>query len=62
MFEGLFQPTHLLLIMGIALIVMGPGKLSDVGSSLGKSVRDFRKAMEESHEDTKPARDKDKAL
>ena len=60
MFEGLFQPTHLLLVMGIALIVMGPGKLSDVGSSLGKSVRDFRKAMQETDDSTPD--DKGKAV
>lgn len=27
MFEGLFQPMHLLLIFGIALLVFGPKKL-----------------------------------
>jgi sec-independent protein translocase protein TatA len=42
--EGLFQPTHLLLIFGIALILLGPGKLSEAGSALGKSVREFRRA------------------
>jgi TatA/E family protein of Tat protein translocase len=28
----------------IALLVLGPGKLPDVGSALGKSIREFRKA------------------
>ena len=45
MFEGILQPTHLILILVIALVVFGPGKLSDVGSSLGKSLKDFKKAM-----------------
>ena len=44
MIEGLFQPTHLILILAIVLIVFGPGKLPEVGSSLGKSIRDFRKS------------------
>jgi|GEM_PF-388339 len=47
MFEGLFQPTHLILILVIALIVMGPGKLPDVARGLGKSIRDFKKATSE---------------
>ena len=47
MFEGLFQPTHLLIILVIALIVFGPGKLTDVGSSLGKAIRGFKKSMSE---------------
>jgi sec-independent protein translocase protein TatA len=52
MFEGILQPTHLILILVIALVVFGPGKLSDVGSSLGKSLRDFKKAV---NEDDEPA-------
>ncbi len=37
-------PGELLLILIIALVVLGPGRLPDVASSLGKSVREFRKA------------------
>ncbi len=47
MFEGLFQPFHLLVILVIALIIFGPGKLSDVGGSLGKAIRGFKKALNE---------------
>jgi TatA/E family protein of Tat protein translocase len=35
---------ELIVILIIALIVLGPGKLPDVAASLGKSVREFRKA------------------
>src|SRR5205823_2356524 len=42
MIEGLFQPTHLILILIIVLIVFGPGKLPEIGSALGKSIREFR--------------------
>ena len=34
MFEGLFQPMHLLLILGIAVLVFGPKKLADLGKGL----------------------------
>ena len=37
-------PGELILILIIALVVLGPGKLPDVANSLGKSVREFRKA------------------
>ncbi len=47
MFEGLFQPMHLLLILLIALIIFGPGKLPELGGSLGKAIRDFKKAFSE---------------
>ena len=46
MFEGLLQPTHLILILAIALIVVGPGKVGDLGGQLGKSVREFRHMAE----------------
>jgi len=38
------QGPELILILIIALIVIGPGKLPDVGAALGKSIREFRKA------------------
>ncbi len=45
--RGLFQPMHLLLILFIVLIIFGPGKLPQLGESLGKSIRGFKKAMAE---------------
>src|SRR3984957_6491501 len=45
MFEGLFQPTHLLMIAGIALLVLGPKKLPELGKGLGESIRGFKSAM-----------------
>jgi sec-independent protein translocase protein TatA len=46
MFEGIFQPMHWLVILIIVLVIFGPGKLPEVGSSLGKAVRGFKKAMD----------------
>ena len=37
-------PGELIIVLIIALLVVGPGKLPDVGSALGKSIREFRKA------------------
>jgi sec-independent protein translocase protein TatA len=45
MFEGLFQPMHLIIILVIALIIFGPGKLPEIGKGLGKSIREFKKTM-----------------
>jgi sec-independent protein translocase protein TatA len=45
MFEGLFQPTHLLLIFGIALLVFGPKKLPELGKGIGEGIRGFKSAM-----------------
>ncbi len=37
-------PGELIIVLIIALIVVGPGKLPDVGAALGKSIKEFRKA------------------
>jgi sec-independent protein translocase protein TatA len=41
----ILQPSHLLFILVIALVVLGPKRLPEVGRSLGKSMRDFRNAV-----------------
>lgn len=46
---------HLLLILVIALVIFGPGKLPEIGAGLGKSIREFKKAMSE--ETAKPLED-----
>jgi sec-independent protein translocase protein TatA len=50
MFEGLFRPLHLLVILFIVLIIFGPGKLPEIGEGLGKSIRSFKKAISEKEE------------
>jgi sec-independent protein translocase protein TatA len=45
--EGLFQPLHLLLIVAIALLLFGPGKLADLGKGLGEGIRNFKESMKE---------------
>ena len=61
MLEGLFQPTHLLLVFGIALLVLGPRKLPELGRGIGESIRGFKSAMaakEEPSGDRAGAKDK----
>src|SRR6202023_3606906 len=45
MLEGLFQPMHLLVIFGIALLVFGPKKLPELGKGIGEGIRGFKSAM-----------------
>jgi len=46
-------PFELIVVLVIALLVLGPGKLPDVGSALGKSIREFRKAASDIEDATK---------
>jgi sec-independent protein translocase protein TatA len=47
--EGL-SATHLILVLVVVMIVFGTGKLPEVGSALGKGIRDFKKALNEPEE------------
>jgi len=51
-------PLELIIILVIALLILGPGKLPDVGAALGRSIREFRKASSDVQEaariDTSP--------
>ncbi len=44
---------ELIVILVIALVVFGPGKLPEIGNALGKGIRDFKKAFEGADEDVK---------
>lgn len=58
MIDGLLQPTHLLLILVVALFIFGPKKLPELGQGLGKGIRSFRESMKaaaEEPERTDPA-------
>jgi sec-independent protein translocase protein TatA len=50
MFEGLFQPMHLVIVLGIALLFFGPKKLPELGKGLGEAIRGFKKGMNEINE------------
>jgi TatA/E family protein of Tat protein translocase len=50
----ILQPTHLLFILVIALLVLGPKRLPEVGKSLGRGLRDFRQAISGDDRDDEP--------
>ena len=56
MFEGLFQPMHLLVIFFIALLVFGPKKLPELGKGLGEGIRALKDGMKvtDTKADVKP--------
>ena len=55
MLDNLFQPTHLLVILFIALLVFGPKKLPELGKGLGEGIRSFKESMNAKDEATKKA-------
>jgi sec-independent protein translocase protein TatA len=53
MLEGILQPTHLLVILGAALLLFGPKKLPELGKGLGDGIRNFRDSMKQATAETK---------
>ena len=43
-------PFELLLVLILALLILGPGKLPEVGNALGKTIREFRRASSDVEE------------
>jgi sec-independent protein translocase protein TatA len=54
---GNFGPWELILILAIVLIIVGPGKLPQVGQSMGKALQNFRKAKEEDFDELEEKKD-----
>jgi sec-independent protein translocase protein TatA len=48
---GFFTPTTAVIVLVIALIIFGPGKLPELGKALGKGINEFKQASGE--EETK---------
>jgi sec-independent protein translocase protein TatA len=49
--EGLFTPMHLIIILAIALIVLGPKRLPDAGRGMGEAIRGFRESLKADTDD-----------
>jgi sec-independent protein translocase protein TatA len=46
----ILAPSHLLILLLIILVIFGPSKLGDVGGALGKAIRDFKHAMNDTEQ------------
>ncbi|PYP82547.1 MAG: twin-arginine translocase TatA/TatE family subunit [Candidatus Angelobacter sp. Gp1-AA117] len=55
MFGGKLGVTELLLLLGIALLFFGPGKLADFGKGLGEGIKNFKGALKDGESSTPSA-------
>ena len=51
MFSGLLQPTHIIILVVIALVVLGPKRLPEAGRSLGQGLKEFKRSVGGGHEE-----------
>jgi sec-independent protein translocase protein TatA len=64
MFEGAFQPMHLLVVLFIIVLLFGPKRLPELGKGLGESIRGFRQSLREGTEPAEgeaPAAERDES-
>jgi sec-independent protein translocase protein TatA len=52
-FDAILQPTHLILILTVVLLVLGPKRLPGAGRALGQGLREFRTSITASHDTEK---------
>jgi len=48
---GILQPTHLIILLIVALLFLGPKRLPDAGRALGQGLREFKTSIASGHED-----------
>jgi sec-independent protein translocase protein TatA len=51
MLTDLLQPTHLIVVLVVALLVLGPKRLPGAGRALGQGLREFRNSVTGEHDD-----------
>jgi sec-independent protein translocase protein TatA len=51
MFTGILQPTHLIILLVVALLFLGPKRLPEAGRALGEGLKEFRGSLGGSHGD-----------
>ena len=51
MITDLLQPTHLIVVLAVALLVLGPKRLPGAGRSLGQGLREFKQSVTGHYDD-----------
>ena len=47
MFGGKLGLPEILILLAIALLIWGPGRLAELGKSMGEGIRNFKSAVKE---------------
>ena len=45
MFTGLLQPTHLIILLVIALVFLGPKRIPEAGRAIGQGLKEFKNSI-----------------
>jgi sec-independent protein translocase protein TatA len=50
MLTSVLQPTHLIIIVAVALLLLGPKRLPEAGRALGQGLKEFKNSISSTHE------------
>jgi sec-independent protein translocase protein TatA len=48
---SILQPTHLIIVLIVALVVLGPKRLPEAGRALGQGLKEFKSSVSGAHDD-----------
>jgi sec-independent protein translocase protein TatA len=48
---NILQPTHLIIVLIVALLILGPKRLPDAGRALGQGLKEFKNSISSDHDD-----------
>ena len=51
MLTSILQPTHLLIVLAVALVILGPKRLPEAGRALGQGLKEFKSSVSPTHDD-----------
>ena len=51
MFTNILQPTHLIIVLVVALLILGPKRLPEAGRALGQGIKEFKNSISSKRED-----------
>ena len=51
MLTSILQPTHLIIVLAVALLVLGPKRLPEAGRALGQGLKEFKGSITGAHDD-----------
>lgn len=54
MFTNVLQPTHLIILLAVVLLFLGPKRLPEAGRALGHGLREFKRSVSGVHDHEQP--------
>jgi sec-independent protein translocase protein TatA len=51
MLTNILQPTHLIIVLVVALLILGPKRLPEAGRALGQGLKEFKSSISGAHDD-----------